>query len=497
MAAVARAPVGSLRRTFAEAAGWAQENIWSSLTQALAHLALLLLAIWVLRGGLDQSPALAVAVGGFWLAGLLWVTAGALRHHFGPGAQWLKERLFNSPASALLTLIIGLWVAAAIRGVVDWAFVDASFTADRSAVEPHTGATWGVVIANLKLFLVGQFPNGQLWRVWVSAFIVAALIVLFILVYGPLRDRLGRLRRLVTGLWLVSPLVIWFLLRGVGPDTPLPLVETRFWGGLLLTLVITVFAIVVSFPLGILLALGRRSQLPGVPAWLIYLVSGGVALWGVVTYTLPAWPMARTPLEFIIILWPAWLLLAGIALHRVWRGNVAAAFSTVYIEVVRGVPLITVLFMAQLMLPLFLPSNISIENAYRVMWGFGLFSAAYLAENVRGGLQSIPKGQYEAAEALGLNAFNQMRLVILPQALRVVIPPITGQFIGLFKDTTLVAIVGLFDLLNIANAVIAQPDWLGLRREAYVFITVIYYIGCFGMAQMGYWLERRAGLGRR
>jgi general L-amino acid transport system permease protein len=161
------------------------------------------------------------------------------------------------------------------------------------------------------------------------------------------------------------------------------------------------------------------------------------------------------------------------------------------------VPLITVLFMAQIMFALFLPANIEIENVYRAMWGFALFSAAYLAENVRGGLQSIPRGQYEAADALGLNTFQQLRLVILPQALRVVIPPITGQFIGLFKDTSLVAIVGLIDLLGIANAVIAQPDWLGLRRETYFFITVIYYVGCLVMAQMGYWLERRSGLGTR
>ena len=497
MAAIARAPAGSLRRTLAEAAGWAQENIWPTLGRGLAHLALLLVAVWVVRGALVNQPVLALGVVGLWLAGLVWVVIGAVRHHYDLGAQWLKDRLFNSAASAMVTLIIALWIVAAIRGLLAWAFLDASFVADPAAVGPHTGATWGVVIANLKLFLVGQFPRGELWRVWASALIVVALIILFILVYGPLRQRLGGLRRVVVGLWLVSPIVLGFLLRGISPGTPLPIIETRFWGGLLLTLIITVFAVIVSFPLGILLALGRRSQLPGVPAWLIYLVAGGAALWGLVTYTLPAWPLARSPLEFVIILWPVWLLLAGVALHRVWRGNVAAAFSTLYIELVRGVPLITVLFLAQLMLPLFLPANLNIENAYRVMWGFALFSAAYLAENVRGALQSIPKGQYEAAEALGLNTFNQLRLVILPQALRVVIPPITGQFIALFKDTTLVAIVGLFDLLNIANAVIAQPDWLGLRREAYLFITVIYYIGCYGRAQMGYWLERQAGLGKR
>jgi len=169
----------------------------------------------------------------------------------------------------------------------------------------------------------------------------------------------------------------------------------------------------------------------------------------------------------------------------------------VYIELIRGVPLITVLFMAQLMLPLFLPPDMKIENAFRAMWGFALFSAAYLAENVRGGLQSIPRGQYEAAEALGFNTFQQLRFIILPQALRVVIPPIVGQFIGLFKDTSLVAIVGLLDLLNIANAAIAHPDWLGLRREAYVFISVAYYLGCFALAAGGRWLERREGVGQR
>jgi general L-amino acid transport system permease protein len=202
-------------------------------------------------------------------------------------------------------------------------------------------------------------------------------------------------------------------------------------------------------------------------------------------------------LEYVLVFWPLGVAAAGVAFQRVFRGNVVAAFCTVYIEFVRGVPLITVLFMANLMLPLFLPPDITIENAFRAMWGFMLFSAAYLAENVRGGLQSIPKGQYEAAQALGFNTFQELRFIILPQALRVVIPPIVGQFIGLFKDTSLVAIVGLFDLLNIANSATAQPDWLGLRREAYVFISVVYYVGCFAMAAVSRWLEKRLGVGER
>jgi general L-amino acid transport system permease protein len=499
MATLTQAPPSPARPALGEALGWAQENLWPTPARALGQAVLLLFAVLVFRGQWAGAPLAAGVVGAAWLAGLLWVVVSALRHHYHPLVQWLKDRLFNSLASALVTLVIVLWIMAAVRGLLDWAVFNASFAADPVAARAgaHTGATWGVVYANLRLFLVGQFPRDELWRVWVSLALVAVLLAASVLVYGPLRARLKPLRRVVTLLWLLSPIVIWLLLRGQGAGGPLPTIETRFWGGLLLTLLITVFSLVVSFPLGILLALGRRSQLPGIPAWLTLLVVGGLSVYGLWTYTLPVWPQVRTFLEYVLLLWPVWLALAGLAFQRVYRGNVVAAASTLFIEFVRGVPLITVLFMAQIMLALFLPPDVNIENAYRVMWGFALFSAAYMAENVRGGLQSIPKGQYEAAEALGLSTFQQLRQVILPQALRVVIPPITGQFIGLFKDTTLVAIVGLFDLLNIANSVIAQPDWLGLRREAYFFITIIYYLGCLIMAQVGYWLERRAGVGVR
>jgi general L-amino acid transport system permease protein len=487
-------PARPARPVLAEIQGWAQENLWATPGRALGNLALLLAAVLVFRGQLGSAPALAIVVGVLWLAGLLWVVVSVLRHRFDPIGQWLKDRLYNSLPSALITLILALILTAAARALLNWAVFNASFTG-ASAGAGHAGATWGVILANLKLFMVGQYPRAALWRVWLSTGLVAALIVASLLVFGRAVPRRHPARRLITVLWLLSPPVIWVLLRGAGG--PLPQIETRFWGGLLLTLAITVFAIVVSFPLGILLALGRRSRLPGVPAWITYPLVFGLAAFGVYRYTLPGWPQARTPLEYVLLLWPAWLLLAGLALQRVWRGNVVAAASTVYIEFVRGVPLITVLFMAQIMFALFLPANIEIENVYRAMWGFALFSAAYLAENVRGGLQSIPRGQYEAADALGLSTFQQLRLVILPQALRVVIPPITGQFIGLFKDTSLVAIVGLIDLLGIANAVIAQPDWLGLRRETYFFITVLYYVGCLAMAQIGYWLERRSGVGVR
>jgi general L-amino acid transport system permease protein len=471
-------------------ASWARERLYANPLQLAANVLMLLAAVFVFLGQLRSNPALALVIGTLWLFGALWVTYGLLRRQSDVLGQWLQERLYNTPISALLTLIIVLWLAAAVRALLDWAIFNASFAGPGD----HTGATWGIIVANFKLLMTGQFPNDQLWRVWGCVVLLAVLIAVSIPVYGPLRRRLKPIRRLVTLLWLVSPVILWMLLRD-GPG--LPQIETRFWGGLLLTLIIFAFATIVSFPLGILLALGRRSHLPGIPAWLTFTVIGLAALWGLQQYTLPSLAVASTPLEFIFILWPVWLVLAGLLFQRAYRGNVVAAASTLYIEFVRGVPLITVLFMAQILLPLFLPSDVIIENAFRAMWGFMLFSAAYVAENVRGGLQAISKGQFEAAEALGLNTFQQMRFIILPQALRLVIPPMTGTFIGLFKDTSLVAIVGLFDLLNIANAVIAQPQWLGLRAEAYFFITVIYYIGCYFIAAAGTWLERRTGLGQR
>ena len=483
----------------AEITGWFQENVLGAPYKTLFNLGLAWLAFAVFQSQLETAPTLAGLIGGLWVVGLLGVVFSALTHRFNAVTQWLKDRLYNSPTSALVTLLILLLLSGLARAGLAWAVTEANFSADPEAVSAsaHTGATWGILLANLKLFMVGQFDNDQLWRVWACVGLLVGLSVVSLPVYGPFKEQLRPIRRVVTGLWLLSPVVFWVLLRGVGESGFLSQIETRTWGGLLLTLIISVFAIVVSFPLGVLLALGRRSTILGIPAWLTYSVVGVVGAWGLVTYTRPNLALARTPLEYVLILWPLWLLVAGIAFQRVFKGNVVAAFCTVYIEGVRGVPLITVLFMANFLLPLFLPPGTIIENAVRAMWGFMFFSAAYLAENVRGGLQSIPKGQYEAAQALGLNTFQQLWFIILPQALRVVIPPIVGQFIGLFKDTTLVAVVGLFDLLGIANAAVAQPDWLGLRQEVYVFVSLVYYIGCFAMAVTSQRLERRLRVGQQ
>jgi general L-amino acid transport system permease protein len=219
--------------------------------------------------------------------------------------------------------------------------------------------------------------------------------------------------------------------------------------------------------------------------------------WGLFTSTPGLLNEARNNIEKLIAFWPLLILLLTYAFQRFFKGNVVAAASTVYIEVVRGVPLITVLFMAIIMAPLFFPAGFQVKNAWAVLIAFSLFTAAYLAENVRGGLQSIPKGQYEAADAIGLNTLQKMRFIILPQALRAVIPAIVGLFIGVFKDSSLVAVVGLFDMLGITNAIIGNPQWLGLRTELYLFASIIYFIGSFAMSSYSRRLETRLGVGVR
>lgn len=382
---------------------------------------------------------------------------------------WARKYLFNTWGNALLTLLTGWLLFVATRGLLIWVF---------------TQAEWQVITANLRLILLGQYPLAEVWRIWTSLYLLAFLIsnslaiwgrgakgarrfaiglgifpllmaltplgteargwlagltVLIILGWFMGRPATKALRRVVGVGWVIWPPLFILLLRGGTPaEGILPLVGTNLWGGLLLTFLLTVVGIVFSFPLGVLLALGRRSELR-------------------------------------IVRW----------------------FSIGYIELIRGVPLITILFMAQLMLPLFLPAGLTIDRVIRAMVGITLFSAAYLAENVRGGLQAIPKGQFEAANALGLNGPQTMALIVLPQALRLVIPILVGQFIALFKDTALVAIVGLLDIVGIAKTVLAQPDFLGLQREVYAFISLLYWVFSYAMSYASMRLEVALGVGQR
>jgi general L-amino acid transport system permease protein len=244
-------------------------------------------------------------------------------------------------------------------------------------------------------------------------------------------------RRPLTLAWLASVPVAALLLAGIGGG-PLPLVSTNLWGGLLLTFLLAIVGIVLSFPFGVLLALGRRSDLPAI-----------------------------------------------------------RILSTAYIELIRGVPLVTILFMAAVMLPLFLPGGIRPEQVIRAMAAITLFSAAYVAENVRGGLQAIPSGQLEAAQAIGLNPIQTNLSIVLPQALRSVIPANVGLFISLRKDTTLVTLVGLLELLGIGRAVLAQPQWFGAHLEVYAFVAAVFFVLCYTMSQASYRLEAAMGVGKR
>ena len=380
---------------------------------------------------------------------------------------WLRKNLFASVIGSIVTLVLAVALGWLVLQLGTWAV---------------TEARWEVITNNLRLFLVGRYPGEETWRLWVAMLILSVLSGLSGGLFGPvsrvfavtlsaiqlllallmlpapigftavaaygfnaavvwiamivaLRVPLPR-RALLVG-WLVSLPVTFFLLAGYA-GTPVASVSTNVWGGLLLTVLLAVVGIVLSFPLGVLLALGRRSTLPAM-----------------------------------------------------------RILSTGYIELIRGVPLVTILFMADIILPLFFPSEWRLDRIARAMGGITLFSAAYVAENVRGGLQAIPTGQVEAARALGLSGLQQNRYIVLPQALRSVIPANVGLFISLLKDTSLVSIIGLAELVGIGNAVLAQSESFGASMEVYAFVAIVFFVLCYAMSQASYRLERALGVGTR
>jgi general L-amino acid transport system permease protein len=341
---------------------------------------------------------------------------------------WIRRNLFSTPWSALLTVTAFYLLYVTVPPVLDWALLSADWKGDSREACTSGGACWVFVRVRLYQFMYGFYPESEMWRVN-TAFLLLAVLAL------PLFVRRFRWKGILGGLLLlVYPVVALQLFLGGGFG--LEPVETARWGGLMLTLILAGVGIVAALPLGILLALGRRSQLP-----------------------------------------------------------VLRALSIGFIEFWRGVPLITVLFMSSVMLPLFLPEGVSFDKLLRALIGIVLFQSAYMAEVVRGGLQAIPKGQYEAAQALGLGYWRTMGLVILPQALRLVIPGIVNTFIALFKDTSLVLIIGLFDLLAIVQSAFADPNWLGYSVEGYVFAGLIFWMFCFGMSRYSQALEQRLRTG--
>lgn len=377
--------------------------------------------------------------------------------------------------------------------ISNWSRIRATFTGNRNLI----GVLGLLIFGGLTWFVNRRFPaqerEGELTlfgRFLLRTLLIVSAVLAFLALLQLIAMIIGSFsytRELtVNG---IPQEVTQPIFSSIDPDVN--------WGGFLLTIIITVFAIVVSFPLGLVLALGRRSQIRGIPAWLTYGAALVIAIWGLTTSTPNLVEAARNNFELALAYWPVLVLLLAYAFQRSFNGNVLAAFSTLYIEFVRGVPLITVLFGSIILFPILLPPGVEILNTWRVLWAFALFAAAYLAENVRGGLQAIPNGQYEAADSLGFTAYQKYRLIILPQALRVVIPAIVGQFIGLFKDTTLVAIVGMFDVLGVANAIAAQEDWLGVRREPYIFLAILYFVGSALMTAYSRRLEKQTGLGER
>jgi len=330
----------------------------------------------------------------------------------------------KSPMQLLVTglLLIGLIYLS--WPVFDWLLFKAQFTgADRSACTGE-GACWLFVRERFDQFIFGFYEKSERWR----PMLVAAL---WLLGFIPLRWTRFPGRKVILPILLVLlPVSSWFILRG--GFWALSLVETSRWGGLMLTLLISAIGISLSLPLGILLALGRRSSLP-------------------------------------LLRW----------------------ITVTFIELWRGVPLITVLFMASVMLPFFLPPGVEFDKLLRCLVGVVFFTSAYMAEVVRAGLQAVPKGQHEAAAALGLGYWRSMGLVVLPQALRLVIPGIVNTFISLFKDTSLVLIIGMFDLLGMVQAASTDPEWMGYVMEGYVFAGFIFWLFCFSMSRTSLRLEKR------
>ena len=338
--------------------------------------------------------------------------------------NYIREKFFSSPIDAFLTISISYLIYLTIPPLLDWMLISATFSGDSKKECVSGGACWVFVKIWINRFLYGMYPNDEIWRVNLPF----AFLVVSIIVYRFLNEKYKK----YLFLFLVIPFPILSLMLFSGGFLGLMPVDTREWGGLFLTLVISIFAIIFCFPLGVLLAMGRRSNLP------------------VVKY-----------------------------------------FSIGFIEFWRGVPLITVLFMAGVMFPLLLPSGTNMDKLVRVIIAITLFEAAYMAEVVRGGLQAVGRGQYDASKAIGMGYWKSHIFIILPQALKLVIPGIANTFIALFKDTPLVFVVGLLEILGMVNLAKTNPAWLGMATEGYVFVALVYWIFCFAMSRYSLSIERK------
>jgi general L-amino acid transport system permease protein len=546
-----------LRESIAKQINWRlflYDNVTGSWPKAIGVVLLTIITLTYVARQLETLPLATTIILVAWVVAIVLVIWGELRIKHTPLSRWLKNNLISSVSNALLTLLLAMLIVVSFIGIWQWAVVNATFDAARTAPEfqPENGATWGVVWGARKLLLTGLLSPDLSWRVWLAlGFIVGLWAATFVSGRPSLKQPLRPLRLATNVLWLLSPVILYIFLAGVpnedynvigmltgtvlllaiyglllwqsvfkynvtalavtalawpvlysiwwaiGQSDVFSPINVDDWGGLLLTLIIASAVILLSLPLGILLALGRRSDVYGIPAWLVWPVAIGLTAWYGFTSTPDLLATSRNTLEQLISFWPILIIGFAYLLQANFKGNMVAGASTTFIELIRSVPLITLLFMGIVMAPFFFSTGTSIAKPWPVIVGYTLFSSAYMAETIRGGLQAIPKGQYEAADALALNGLQKMRFIIMPQALRIVIPPIVGQFIGAFKSSSLVSIVGLFDLLGIQKAVLANAQWQGLRLELYVALGLIYFLGSFVMSSYSRRLETRLGVGER
>ena len=367
-----------------------------------------------------EAPADAAALPGGDLGGVIGGPQG------GPARaiDWLRRNLFSSVTNTLLTLLVLALLWLVVPPFFAWAVTHATIAGDSKDACTGDGACWTFIKLRLHTFFWGHYPDEELWRLVVAAGLLVAFAA------PVMRDRIRHRGIFVLLLLTLFPLLAGILLVGGVPG--LPFVDTSLWGGLMLDVIISFVTVAGAVPLGILLAIGRRSEL-----------------------------------------------------------KVIKYLSIAFIELWRGVPLLTVLFMSAVMVPLFLPYGVSIDRLIRAMVAFILFNAAYMAETVRGGLQGVPAGQEEAAYSVGLRWWQVQAFITLPQALRIVVPGIVNNIVDLFKDTSLVTIIGLVDLLGAVNQSLKDPAWLGMAKEGYVFTAVVFFVCCFAMSSYGRRFERR------
>jgi general L-amino acid transport system permease protein len=334
---------------------------------------------------------------------------------------WLKANLFNGFFNSLITIVLLFGLYNIIPPLIRWAFVDSLWCSTAEACRAGNGACWSVITTNIRFIIFGFYPHDLHWRPF-----LAMILLVWLLLYSKNRNhwKKGLLYLWAGGLFIMAVLMkggLW----GLAP------VESDKWGGLPLTMMLAFFGMLAAYPLGVFLALGRRSTMPAI-----------------------------------------------------------RILSVLYIELIRGVPLISLLFMSSILFPLFLPEGLTINKIIRAQMAIIMFTAAYIAEVVRGGLQAITRGQYEAADSLGLSFPQKMRLIILPQALKIVIPPSVGILISAFKDTSLVVIIALYDLLKTSKSTLSNPDWMGFSPEVYLFVAAIYFVCCYAMSSYSRRLER-------